>query len=307
MIFAISATIAVTTLGILLIGEFLGGLSLIFSIIIATILILVQWAVSPKIIQVAFKLVPADKTEHAWLTEAVENIAKVSGLRKPPKVYVSPSKTANAFAFGNIFSGKKVAVTRGLLEMMPRGEIEAVLAHELGHVKHRDVEIMMALSILPAVFYLLARWIYYASWFGGGGDSRDNLSALLLVAFISYIFYFITSLFMLWVSRIREFYADENAVKTVDEGNILLARALARLEYYNTVVAKKGELDKSSMAFKCLMISNPEGSSELIPASSIDQAVYRIARRKVTFSDRLKAIFSTHPLTRDRIKKLLSD
>ena len=305
MIMAISATFAIASLGVLLVGELLGGFYLIPAIIFATLLILFQWISAPKIIEWSFRLVPAEKTEYAWVSDIVRSIAERSGLKKVPKTYVANISIANAFAYGNFLTGKKVAVTRGLLEILDRDEVEAVLAHEIGHVKHRDVEIMMALAVLPAIFYMIGRTLYYSMWFGGGSDEDKSAAILLLIAILSYILYFILSLFMLWVSRIREYYADEHSAKTVEGGNMKLASALVKLENYNYVTLKeRREVNGSALAFKCLMISDFE-RSDVTPVTRIDEAVYMVARRRITFGDRLREIFSTHPLTPKRIRRLL--
>lgn len=309
MITATALTIAITTLGILLLMELIGGFSLIFALIIAVIFTIAQWLIAPKIISLMFKLEPAEKAGYAWLVDYVNEIAKKSGMKKPPKVYVSPSPIANAFAFGNIFTGKKVAVTTGLINTLSPEEIKAVLGHELGHIKHKDVEIMMALSVLPAIFYLIGRWAYYAGFFRGvyGGSSRDSSDsrlALFAIAVFSLFMYFILSLFMLWVSRTREYYADYHSAEKVDEGALYLSTALAKLEYINSQVVRETGFSKSALAFKQLMISNPESRVEPVYATNVKEYVYFLAHKKITFGERIKEIFSTHPLTPKRIRNL---
>ena len=306
MILATAATIGVTTLGVFLIGDLIGGIPILWSLSLAVGLVIFQWIIAPRIIQFAFDLVPAEKVGLQWLVESVNNIAKTAGMKKPPKVYVSSSGIANAFAFGNALSGKKVAVTRGLLEILTQDEIEAVIAHELGHIRHKDIEIMMALSVLPAIFYLLARWFYYASFFRG--TSRSDSSERLIfpiLALLAFVFYFILSLFMLWISRIREYYADQHAVESIEGGGIRLARALAKLEYYNMRIMQRVQPEKSVIAFKFLMINDPDSRFAGFSVSSVDELVYQLASREITFTESLSEIFRSHPLTPKRIRRLL--
>ena len=306
MILATAATIGITTLGIFLIGEIFGGIPILLALLFAIGLVIFQWIIAPKIIQYAFGLIPAEKAGLGWLIESAEKIAKRTGMKKSPEVYVSPSPIANAFAFGNVFSGKKVAVTKGLLNILSEDEVEAVIAHELGHIRHKDIEIMMALSVLPAIFYLLARWLYYASFFRGVTRGRGSERLVLpLVAALAFFFYFVVSIFMLWVSRLREYYADQNAVESVEGGGIRLARALAKLEYYNSQVITQIRPEKSIIAFKFLMISDPERKIPRYPVSNVDELVYQLASKEITFSESISEIFRSHPLTPKRIRRLL--
>ncbi len=309
MMIALSATIGIATLGILFIGSFLGGITLLTALLLAIILILFQWAIAPKIISITFGLIPAEKAGYRWLVDLVRDLARKAGMKKVPTVYISPSGMANAFAFGNAISGKKVAVTRGLLEILNEEEIKAVIGHELGHIRHKDIEIMMALSVLPAVFYLFARWLYYAGFFGGFyRDERGSERAVLFIlAMISFIIYIVLSLFMLWFSRLREYYADQHSAEVVEHGNVKLARALAKLQYANSMIVRKKVPEKSVIAFKALMISDPETSDKIpLGVHDIDDLVYRIAQKKVTLSERLMELFMTHPLPPKRIRRLLS-
>ncbi len=80
----------------------------------------------------------------------------------------------NAFAYGSPLTGSRVAVTQGLLTHLDEGEVEAVLGHELGHLKHRDVQVMMVVSFLPALFYYIGYSMMLSGMFGGGGDRKNR-------------------------------------------------------------------------------------------------------------------------------------
>jgi len=308
MITSLALTIALTGLGIFLLANLIGGLSLISAFIIAIIMIILQWLIAPSLIRFMYGLRPVKNTEHAWLDDIVTELSIKSGLKKKLEVYIAPIEMANAFAFGNAFTGKKVAVTTGLLRILTPEEIKAVLGHELGHIKHRDVEVMMALSVLPALFYLIARWAYYSGLFGSGGsEERASSSAVLLaIAGFSMIMYYILSLFMLWVSRTREHFADLHSAKIVENGSINLARALAKLELTNTRIFRTQRTAyKNMLAFKALMITDPERMPEIPYYSNIDEYVMSLARKRITLGEKLAELFSTHPLTPKRIRLLL--
>ncbi|MHA1610027.1 MAG: zinc metalloprotease HtpX [Candidatus Njordarchaeales archaeon] len=306
---ALALTIALTSLGILLISELLGGLSILTAVIIAIAMIIFQWLIAPSIISLIYDLKPARETSYAWLEDIVADVAKRSGLKKVPRVYVAFTDIANAFAFGNIFVGKKVAVTTGLLRILNPDEVKAVLGHELGHIKHRDVEIMMALSVLPAIFYLIARWAYYSGLFGGirSGERDSSGLVLLAIAAFSVVMYYILSLFMLWVSRVREYFADLHSADVVENGSINLARALAKLELANSkIIGKIRDIGTGSLAFKALMISDPERKVSAPLYGSIDEYIYSLANKRISLRERIAEILSTHPLTPKRIRFLLS-
>jgi len=311
MFASVAITIAITTFGLLLILDFIGIASLTFALIFAVIFMLIQWLIAPRIISFAFGLIPAAEAGYPQLEAYVAEIASKSRLKKPPKIYVSPHPMANAFAFGNIFTGKKIAVTAGLLNILSPDEIKAVIAHEIGHVKHKDIEILMALSVLPAIFYLIGRWAYYAGLFRGmygWSSSREKTSSnliLLGLAVISLLIYFLLSIFTLWLSRTREYYADHHATITVEDGSYKLAKALVKLEIMNRRVVKEYGLSKSSLAFKCLFITDPEKAPYSISATYLDEYIYYLATRKITFGEKLKELFSTHPLTPKRIRYLI--
>lgn len=305
MSIAILSTFTLASIGILLIGELLGGIYLIPAIIFATIILLSQWLIAPKIIEVAFKLKPAEEVGYAWLNEVVEEISKASNLKKIPKVYVADTPIANAFAFGNAISGKKIAITKGLISILDKEELKAVIGHEIGHIKHKDIEVMMALSILPAIFYMIGRTIYYSFWFSGMRDRDKSIGILMLIALLSYVLYFLVSLFMLWVSRLREYYADNHAAKTVPEGNMDLAKALIKLQYFNAKVVKEKGPEAKVTAFKALMFTDPEAKP--LVATSLEKAIYVEASRKITLGEKVKEIFSTHPLMPKRIRNLIKE
>ncbi|MHA1664355.1 MAG: zinc metalloprotease HtpX [Candidatus Njordarchaeales archaeon] len=307
MIFSLTMIIGITTMGIFLISLYLGQGSLIWAFTIAVIFTLFQWAIAPSIISRIYRLVPAEKMGYTSLVEMVNRIARRAKMRKPPKVYIARIALPNAFAFGNILTGKKVAITEGLLQTLNDDEIEAVLGHELGHIRHKDVEIMMIVSLLPAIFYYIGRWFYYASWFRTSSRDEDNPGAIMLIIALASLFiYFILSLFMLWLSRVREHYADLHAVETVDEGAIKLSRALVKLHYVNRKMVSRGEVVPSQLAFKALFISDPEEKAPIeLPARNIDELVISFAKKKITGREKLKEIFSSHPLTPKRIRLLL--
>lgn len=304
MFFATGFLIAVTTFGIFLLGKYIGGLSLFMAFALAVGFGLLQWLIAPSIIKRAYNLKPAEKTEYGWLTDIVTDISRKSGIQPPKKVYVSRTKMANAFAFGNFISGKQVTVTEPLLRELNRKELSGVIAHEIGHIKNHDVEIMMFLSFLPSMFYLLSRIFFFRSLWGGGRRRGRGIS--ILIGILGLVLYFLTSIGLLAVSRAREHLADRNG--KVHVGGKPLARALTKLHILNgrlKKLRKRTGGSELSMSFKTLFISDPDRKQE-IRGINIEDAMQRLAGKELSFGEKVKGLFSSHPLLPKRIQMLLS-
>lgn len=196
-----------------------------------------------------------------------------------PRVAVSPSDQPNAFATGRGPKNAVVCATTGLLQSMPRHEIEGVMAHELMHVKHRDILIgSVAAAIATAISYV-AQMAMFASMFGGNSndDDRPNPIAMLLTAMLAPI---AASLIQMAVSRSREFEADRGAAELLGSGDAL-ADALGRIE---TLAARRPMAVAPAQAQA--YIHNP--LNELRGGRNAGMA----------------RLFSTHPATEERIARL---
>lgn len=198
-----------------------------------------------------------------------------------PRVAVSPSEQPNAFATGRGPNHAVVCATQGLLRSMPRDELEGVMAHELMHVKNRDILIgSVAAAIATAISYI-AQMAMFASMFGGGRDDEDrpNPFVVLLMSLLAPL---AASLIQMAVSRSREFEADRSAAELLGTGEPL-ARALERIEMYAQRIPMQ-VAPAQAQAY----IHNPLAES---PRSN----GVNVAR-----------LFSTHPDTGERIRRLRS-
>ncbi len=263
---------------------------------------LIQWLAGPKIIEALYKVKPLTHGRYGWVKEMVERIAKASGLEKVPEVGIADVRVPNAFAYGNIFTGYKIAVTRGMLEEFPPEEVEAVLAHEMGHIVHRDVEVMMVVSILPAIIFWLGRMLMLFGWWSGGGQRRSEASLLPLVGLALMAFSFIFNLFVLYLSRLREYYADSHAATKVPFGARKLQRALARILVVTGAISRYRPAEVGSITkFKAFLISDPETVVRAPRAVNIDEIVEWIkSRGRLTPFE----AFSTHPDPAKRLRFL---
>src|SRR5215471_14207241 len=158
--------------------------------------------------------------------EVVERLTAKQGLPMP-KMYVLPTESPNAFATGRNPRHASVAVTQGILGLLDDEELEGVLAHELGHVRNRDILTSSIAATLAGAITMLARMGF---WFGLGGDSRDrDRSGGLLMILLAPL---AAMLIQLWVSRTREYEADATGAG-ITHNPYALARALQKLDEYS--------------------------------------------------------------------------
>ncbi len=285
------------------------GVSLIVLPFFVVAFNIIQWLIAPYLIDAMYRVKEVTRSENPRLYSMVERLSQKSGL-KMPRVMVANIPVPNAFAYGSPIAGTRVAVTSELLKTLEEEEVEAVIGHELGHLKHRDVQVMMFVSILPAIFYFIYISMFLSSMFGGRRNERGG-GAAILIAIGSLFAYLILTVFTLYLSRLREYYADRHSASIVDEGPRKLSEGLAKIVNYTSKMRRRRRDVRSFSSFKALFISDPDRAAA--DALSITQAgarmadqklVERVLRKEVTFFDRLGELFSSHPNIVKRLKAL---
>jgi len=269
---------------------------------------LIQWLIAPYLIDAMYRVKEVSRSEKPKLHEMVERLSEKSGLKKP-RVMIANIPIPNAFAYGSPIAGTRVAVTSELLNTLDEEEVEAVVGHELGHLKHRDVQVMMFVSILPAIFYYIYISMFLSSMYRSRNERGSGGTAVIGIA--SLVMYFILTLFTLYLSRLREYFADRHSASVVKDGPRKLSEGLAKI-VNSTRRMKHARRDVSShSSFKALFISDPDRAEA--DSAAISRAVgYRpdqrlveeILRKEVTPSDRLAELFSTHPNIAKRLRAL---
>ncbi|MDF0554280.1 zinc metalloprotease HtpX [Kamptonema sp. UHCC 0994] len=245
----------------------------LIGVALAAVMNLGSWYYSDRIALAAYGAQPVSSIQAPGLYSMVETLSQRASLPMPA-VYIIPSSAANAFATGRDPEHAAVAVTEGIMNMLPDDELEAVLAHELSHINNRDTLTQAVAATVAGAISLLAQIASYSMWFGGSRDDDNgrNPLGLLLSIILAPV---AASVIQLAISRTREFSADAGAAKLTGNPRAL-ARALQRLESS----ARQMPLD-GNPAFEPLLIIN-------------------------SFSgDWLKNLFSTHPSTEARIENLL--
>jgi heat shock protein HtpX len=239
-----------------------------------------SWLSAGSIVAGATGAHPADPKQYPRLYHVVETVAIAAGLPQPPPVYIVDDPAPNAFAAGRSPEKAYVCVSTGLLNLMDERELEGVIAHELSHVRNRDVRLMSLVAVLVGVVALFSDFLLRISFFGGGRRSGGSGGAIafalglaaLMLAPIAAV------LIQLAVSRRREYLADASAAEITGDGEGL-ALALRKLLLDTT------QTQHASRAVAHLYIENPQ-----------NQAV-GVGR---TFS----SLFDTHPPLESRIHAL---
>ena len=265
------------TLLLIFVGERIGGEhGMIIAFVISVVMNFVSYFYSDKIALAMYRAQPLTRDQLPRAFEVVERITSRQGLPMP-KMYLLPTESPNAFATGRNPQHASVAVTHGILNLLTDEELEGVLAHELGHVKNRDILTSSIAATLAGAITMIARMGYWASLFGGfgGGDRRDRegggLGALLMLIVAPIA----ATLIQLAVSRSREYEADATGAHFT--GNpYALASALQKLENYSKRIPLQASPSTAHLFIIAPLLGGGWGT-----------------------------LFSTHPPTRERIRRLI--
>jgi len=310
MIGTLALVIAISTLFFTIALSFMRALNLVALAFFVVLFNIAQWLIAPYLIDGLYRTQGVSESDSPKLYTMIENLSRKIGV-KTPKLMIANMPIPNAFAYGSPVAGNRVAVTSGMLKELEDEEIEAVVGHELGHLKHKDVQVMMIASVLPAIFYYLGYSVMMSSAYGRGQRREEGGGLAALIGIASMIVYWILTLFVLGLSRMREYYADRTSALSVEDGARKLSEALAKIVRstgrIKTYYGKTG----GTNSFKALFISDPdiaERDEAAIAASRMFRAdqrlVEEILTRKITTLDKVVELFSTHPNVVKRLQAL---
>ena len=290
---------------------FILNFPLIYAVIITAIFILIQYLIGPAIVRSSTRLRYLDPGENPWLESTVEKLADKTGMTMP-RLAVVPDDTPNAFVFGRTAKGATLAVHEGLLTKLRKDEVEGVIGHELGHIRHRDYIVMTALSALPLLAYIIARGTWVAARFSGSSRKREEGSmraALFIIGIISYIVYIVSLLCVMKLSRLREHYADAYSAYITSSPHSLQS-ALAKITYGLSLSQKPpsgarafyiGDPALAKQEIQHIMSRKQE--YDLDKDGVLDGRELQIAMEREAQStwSKINTWFSTHPATFRRI------
>lgn len=267
------------TLFLILVGDWVGGRNgMVFAFFLSLVFNFFSYFYSDKLALAMYRARPVTREELPRAYRAVENIATRQGLPMP-KMYVLPTESPNAFATGRNPRHASVAVTHGILQLLDDEELEGVLAHELGHVRNRDILTSSIAATLAGAITMMARMGHWASLFGGYGGGRDQreregggLGGLFMIILAPIA----ATLIQLAISRSREYEADATGAHFT--GNpYALARALQKLDDY----------------------------SRRIPMQASPSTAHLFIVAPLLAGGGLGSLFSTHPPIPERIRRLI--
>jgi heat shock protein HtpX len=263
--------------GILLLGgqTFGGRNGLWIGLSLAVVMNFGSYFFSDKIALSMYSAQPVSESEN-WdvyrrLAPLVQNLCQKMSLPMP-KLWIIPEPSPNAFATGRNPAHASVAVTAGILQLMDDHELEGVLAHELGHVKNRDILISSIAATVGAAITMLARMAFF---FGGRRDDDDNGGGAFGGLFMLILAPIAAMLIQMAISRTREYSADATSAEYTGSPNGLIS-ALEKLE----------------------------GWSKRIPMEASPATAHMFIIKPFTGGDSIMRLFSTHPATEERIARL---
>ncbi len=281
-----------------------------FYLVISVVMMFIQYMIGPKIVEWTMHVKYVSRQEYPDLYRTVEELCLRAKI-PVPKIGIAQIDIPNAFAFGRGIRDGRVCVTRGIMSLLNKEELRAVLGHELSHLKNRDVLTITLLSVIPMIMYRLAwNFLFY-------GRRRDNErgGSTVLLGIAAFVFYFITNLLVLYASRIREYFADRGSV-LLGNNPAHLASSLYKLAYGAARTDK--ESLKEVEGLKAFFVNDPSQAFneikelrqlDLDRSGSIDASEMEHLRNqkiRLGFGDKMMEIFSTHPNMLKRIKRLSS-
>lgn len=268
--------LGVLTMIIILIGSVLGGKQgLYIAFVLALGMNFFSYWFSDRVVLSLYRAKEAHREEFPELFRIVEQLVRKAGMPMP-RIYIIPQDSPNAFATGRNPSHAALGITRGTLRLLNTEELEGVLAHELGHVRNRDILVATIAATLAGVIMFLSRFIQFTAIFGQMGSSDDRRGGglgLLLMAIIAPIAALIVQM---GISRSREYMADSTGARLAGQP-FGLARALEKI-----AGASKAVPMRATPATSHLFIVHPLRGTGLM------------------------RLFSTHPPIEERIRRLTS-
>jgi heat shock protein HtpX len=239
MLNTLKTTLLLTAMTVLflIVGQAVGGRSgMTIALVMAGVMNLAAYWFSDKIALAMSGAQPVSESEYPELHAIVQGLALRAGLPKP-RIYIIPEETPNAFATGRNPEHAAVAVTAGIMRLLSREELEGVIAHELGHIKNRDILISSIAAMIAGAISYLANMAQWAMMFGGLGRSSDDddgggVGGMIGAVVMMIVAPIAAMLIQMAISRSREFLADETGARICGRP-LALAGALQRLESWN--------------------------------------------------------------------------
>ncbi|KTC65266.1 heat shock protein HtpX [Legionella adelaidensis] len=228
----------------------------------------------------------AASLQERQLYNVVEEMKVAAGMQYMPKVFIIEANYMNAFASGYSERSAMVAITRGLLEKLDRAEMQAVMAHELSHIRHHDIKLTLMVAVLSNIMLIVIDMLFYSIIFGRGRDRRNQNGLATVIILLRYLLPLITLVLGLFLSRTREYMADSGSVELMRD-NEPMARALLKIHNDHKVNAEQYAVEYGRT-----------------PHEQVRQASYLYDPSAIDPVKSLSSAFSTHPQIEDRLSAI---
>ena len=260
---------------ILLFGRMVGGQSgLVVAFILALVMNVSSYWFSDRIVLAMYRAQELSPGDAPYLHQTVAELAERANIPMP-RIYLIPQDTPNAFATGRGPNHAVVAVTRGILNLLSPEELKGVLAHEIGHIRNRDILIQTVAATLAGAIMFVSNMVKWAAIFGFGASDDEEGGNPVVVLVLAIVAPIAAMLIQMAISRSREYLADETGAKLAGNPEYL-ASALEKLDAY----ARSMPIHGASPATAHMFIVNPLTAESML------------------------SLFSTHPPTSERVRRL---
>ena len=282
----------------------LAGGEILFAIVGSIIVILIQFLISPWLTDLSMKWFYKAKFGYEapdYLEKFISEECAKHNIATPKLAFIDDG-APNAFTYGRTKKDARIVITRGILELLNEDEVKAVVGHEIGHIAHMDMLVMTAVQIVPLVLYAI-----YEIFARSSNSDNNNNNKLAIIGFIAYILYIVSQYIILWLSRTREYYADEFAVEETKNPSAL-AEALVKIGFGLSTIAADGKHDINK---KNALGIFDKGASKAMAIASVSDGKIEKSRIKNAMKWEMWnpwakwfELNSTHPLISKRLQAI---
>ena len=289
---------------IMLVGLYLGISSWQLYAGASIVIVFLQYWFGPSLVKRSMKVRPLSEAEAPHIHKMVEELAQEAGIPKP-ELGLSEINVPNAFAYGRSSRSGHIAITRPILGLLDYDELRAVIGHEMGHIKHNDMIVTAAVSVIPMICYYIAISFLFSRGDKNGGG--------IIIGIVGYAFYLIGQLLVLFISRTREYYADQASVEFGNRPAALVS-ALYKLSY--GAARCSDETIKNVNTNRAFFVNDVNNAKNDVQdfrqidfdgdGKVSDDELRRLANSDVKISTKngIMELLSTHPDSLKRVKAL---
>ena len=294
--------------GIIILATILLGGSVLIACIAGIVIIGIQFLIAPWLTDLSMRFfykAKFDKEIPEYLKKFIEEECAKHKV-KYPKIGIIDDGAPNAFTYGRTKRDARLVLTRGIFDLLTEEEVKAVVGHELGHIVHMDMLVMTAVQVVPLVMYAIFELL--------ADNNSDDDSKAAIVGYIAFVLYIISQYFILWLSRTREYYADEFSVEETKNPKAL-AEALVKIGFGLSTVTNEKKDDKKyqDVSKRNALGIFDKNASKAMAVASIDEKGINKTRIKNSMKWEMWnpwakwfELNSTHPLISKRINRISS-